>query len=133
MSWESRLIRVAVGILKRGDKFLVAERPKGRPYNGYWEFPGGKLEANESGAQALKRELQEELGIDVLISEFLFEHIHAYPDKTVFLEMWLVKEFSGEPYNKENQILRWATLLEMKNLPLLEGNGPILEKMIGLL
>jgi 8-oxo-dGTP diphosphatase len=126
------LIRVAVGILKRGDKFLIAERPKGKPYDGYWEFPGGKLETNESGAQALKRELQEELGIDVIAAEFLFEHIHVYPDKTVFLEMWLVNEFIGEPQNKENQVLRWATLEDMHTLRLLEGNGPILEKITGL-
>jgi 8-oxo-dGTP diphosphatase len=129
MSWETRLIRAVVGILRRDGKVLVAERPAGKPYSGYWEFPGGKIEENESGAHALKRELHEELGIDILAAEFWFEHHHAYPDKTVYLEMWLVNDFIGEPHSKENQQLRWVDLAEILELRLLEGNWPIIDKI----
>ncbi len=104
------IIRAVVGILKRENQILVAERPIGKPYSGYWEFPGGKIEANESSYVALKRELLEELGIDVISAEPWFEHTHAYPDKTVCLEMWLVTTFFGEPHSQENQALRWVTL-----------------------
>lgn len=131
-SSESRaqaLVRAAVGIIRRDGKVLVAQRPIGKPYSGYWEFPGGKIEENESGADALKRELHEELGIDVIRSEHWFEHIHPYPDKTVYLEMYLVTEFMGEPHGKENQELRWVTLAEIVELRLLEGNWPIIEKI----
>ena len=123
------MIRVAVGIVKRGEALLVAERPLDKPYSGYWEFPGGKIETNESGRDALTRELQEELGINVLSANLLFEHTHTYPDKTVLLEIWLIDQFEGDPYGKENQQLKWATLAEMPNLRLLEGNWFILEKL----
>lgn len=125
----SSLIRVAVGILKRGNTLLVAERPVNKPYAGYWEFPGGKIEANETGGDALKRELFEELGINVVEATPLFDHIHHYPDKSVMLEMWLVTDFVGEPQSKEQQALRWVTFPEMQALKLLEGNIPIMEQI----
>lgn len=128
----SKPIRVAVGILKRDDKLLVAQRPFGKPYSGYWEFPGGKIEPNESGEAALKRELHEELGIAIRTAAFLFEHEHQYPDKAVHLEIWLVTEFEGEPHSKEEQALRWVTHTEMQALRLLEGNWPLLDKIMSL-
>lgn len=123
------MIRVAVGILKRNGRVLVAERPADKPYAGYWEFPGGKIETNETGEAALKRELDEELGIDITVAQPWFEHIHHYPDKSVQLEMWLVTEFSGEPFSKEQQQLRWVTFSEMNSLRLLEGNIPIMSRI----
>lgn len=129
MSREAGLIRAVVGILKRDDKILVGQRPNGKPYSGYWEFPGGKIEPNESAQAALKRELHEELGIDLISATPWFEHTHSYPDKTVRLEMWLVEKFKGEPESKENQVLRWVTLPEMKALRLLEGNWLIHDKI----
>lgn len=123
------MIRVAVGIIKRGNTVLVAERPLHKPYSGYWEFPGGKIESNESGLTALKRELHEELGVDVISAELLFEHQHAYPDKTVLLELWLVHDFTGEPHGKEEQSLRWVTAQTIEELRLLEGNWAILERI----
>lgn len=122
-------VRVVVGILQRDGKVLVAERPQDKPYAGYWEFPGGKIEPDETGHDALIRELHEELGIDVVTANAWFEHIHAYPDKTVHLEMWLVDQFTGEPHSKENQSLRWVDYREMLALNLLEGNLPIIAKL----
>lgn len=129
MPWETRLIRAVVGVLRPNGKILVAERPAGKPYSGYWEFPGGKIEESESGEHALRRELHEELGIDIISANFWFDHEHTYPDKTVHLEMWLVTDFKGEPHGKENQRLLWATLPEIFELRLLEGNWAIMEKI----
>lgn len=123
------MIHAVVGIVKRDDKILVGERPLGKPYSGYWEFPGGKVEANESSEAALKRELFEELGITVTSAKPWFQHTHTYPDKTVLLDLWWVEAFTGGPVSKENQTLRWATLAEMQALRLLEGNWFILDKM----
>lgn len=119
---------VVVGILIRENKILIAERPQDKPYSGYWEFPGGKVEAQETHQKALNRELYEELGIHVQAAQQWFAHTHVYPDKTIFLDIWLVTQFSGEPQSKENQILRWVSLKEMQEFPLLAGNYPILEK-----
>jgi 8-oxo-dGTP diphosphatase len=129
MSWPIRVIRAAVGIIYHQEKILVAERPLGKPYSGYWEFPGGKIEANESGQEALIRELHEELGIHATDVRSCFEFTHAYPDKTVWLEVFLVSSYSGEPKNQENQILRWVSFGELSDLRILEGNLHILDRV----
>ena len=113
----------------RDGKLLVAERPEGKPYSGYWEFPGGKVEDNETADAAIRRELHEELGIEVVDAEPWFEHLHAYPDKTVLLDLWRVTEFSGEPQGQENQILRWVSYEEILHLRLLAGNLEILSQI----
>lgn len=133
MSRQARLVHVAVGIIKRGETILIAERPEGTPYAGYWEFPGGKIEQQESGEEALKRELYEELGIVISPATALFEHTYQYPDKTVRLEIWLVDQFEGEPYGKEGQKLCFVTLDDIHKFNLLEGNWPILERIKAIL
>jgi len=122
-------VYAVAGILQRENKILVAERPVGKPYSGFWEFPGGKIEADESGEDALKRELHEELGIIVNAAQLLFKHEYSYPDKFVFLEIWRVMDFSGEPQGRENQALAWVTIEEMLRMNLLEGNFPIVERL----
>lgn len=139
MSWKARVttesaivkpsVQAVVGILRKKDTFLLAQRPFGKPYSGYWEFPGGKIEKDESSFAALKRELHEELGIDVTQAHHWFSHTHAYPEKTVHLDLWLVTEFVGEPQSKENQQLRWATLVELMQLDVLAGNWTIIDQL----
>lgn len=140
MSWQARLtaeqikknkvtVHAVAGILMRDGKLLVAERPEGKPYSGYWEFPGGKVENDEPAELAIKRELHEELGIDVIHAEPWFQHLHAYPDKTVLLDLWLITEFSGDPQGLENQVLRWVSYEEILHLPLLEGNLAFLSQI----
>ncbi|TAK75632.1 MAG: NUDIX domain-containing protein [Gammaproteobacteria bacterium] len=121
-----RLIRAVVGVLKREGKLLVAERPQGKSYSGYWEFPGGKIEADETGEAALVRELQEELGIDVILAKHWLDYTYSYPDKTVALEIWRVDDFTGEPHGKENQQLLWVTYAELLSLHLLDGVRPMM-------
>ena len=128
----ANLIKVAVvvGIIKRGDRFLIAERPLGKPYSGYWEFPGGKIEANEPPLEALKRELEEEIGVTVTAATHWKSVDHAYPDKTVHLSLWWVDAYLGEPHPKENQTLYFSTIAEMRELNLLEGNVDIVDALI---
>ncbi|HLB42615.1 MAG TPA: (deoxy)nucleoside triphosphate pyrophosphohydrolase [Gammaproteobacteria bacterium] len=123
------MINVIVGIIQNENKILVAQRPFAKPYGGDWEFPGGKIEVNETNEDALKRELHEELGIHTTIAEYWFQHFHAYPDKKVLLEVWRVIAFVGEPQSKENQVLRWVTFPELLSLRVLEGNRAILDKI----
>lgn len=94
-----RDIEVAAGIIWRGGRFLAARRPPDRPLEGYWEFPGGKLEGGESPAEALARELAEELGIGVRKAAFWQSVMHTYAERgfRVRLHFFHVMAFTGEP------------------------------------
>ena len=92
------MTEVAVGVLMQPDgRYLLAQRPEGKPYEGYWEFPGGKMEAGESVEAALARELHEELGIDVTACERWRTLEHDYPHAYVRLYFCKVTHWSGEP------------------------------------
>jgi 8-oxo-dGTP diphosphatase len=99
---------VAVGVLIREDgAALFGQRPTDKPYGGWWEFPGGKLEEGESVEQALKRELFEELDIDVQLSVPWVVRVFKYPHAHVRLHFQKVLRWSGEPQSKEKQALHW--------------------------
>lgn len=121
------VVEVAVGVLIRpDDRFLLASRPEGKPYSGYWEFPGGKLEAGESVAHALSRELHEELGIEIgevypwVVREFVYPHAH------VRLHFCRVFEWSGEPHAREGQKFRFCTQDDLPDGPLLPATLPVM-------
>jgi 8-oxo-dGTP diphosphatase len=121
-----KLIQVAVGVLfsKAGD-FLMTTRPPGKVYEGYWEFPGGKFEANEDVSQALRRELHEELGIEAHdIAPWRIECID-YPHGLVELHFCKVKAWSGEITMKEGQSFAWQHL-PLQVGPVLPGTRPVL-------
>jgi 8-oxo-dGTP diphosphatase len=99
---------VAVGILQRPDRqVLFAQRPEGKPYAGYWEFPGGKIETGESSLAALVRELEEELGIRVRDAREWLTQRHVYPHAHVELRFFLVKKWDGEVRPLEGQSVAW--------------------------
>lgn len=79
------MIKVVCGIIYKEDKVFIARKKKGKALAGYWEFPGGKIETDESPETALARELEEELGMAVSVGEFLGENIHQYPTQTIKL------------------------------------------------
>lgn len=121
------LTRVAVGVLVRGDgQVLLADRPAGKPYAGYWEFPGGKIEPGEPVAAALQRELHEELGIDIGPSTpwvtFEFDYPHAY----VELQFRRVEQWRGEPHAREGQRLCFVDPAGHLPQPLLPAAIPAL-------
>lgn len=122
-----RPIAVAVGILMRPDgRFLLASRPEGKPYAGYWEFPGGKLEPGESLHAALVREFHEELGIDVRAATYWRSLRVDYPHALVDLQFCRITAWDGEPHPREGQLLSWE-MLPVGVAPVLPGALPVLE------
>ncbi|MDP9898571.1 NUDIX domain-containing protein [Variovorax ginsengisoli] len=118
---------VAVGILIRAqdDALLLSTRPEGKPYAGYWEFPGGKLEAGETVEAALRRELHEELGITIADAEVWKVTEHDYPHALVRLHWCRVRQWDGEFEMREGQAMRWQQLpLDVR--PVLPGAQPVL-------
>ena len=118
---------VAVGILLRADgALLLSTRPAGKPYAGYWEFPGGKIEAGESVEQALRRELIEELGVTIGPAEVWKVTEHDYPHALVRLHWCKVHDWRGEFEMREGQTMAWQHWpLQVK--PVLPGAYPVLQ------
>ncbi|UUZ72837.1 NUDIX domain-containing protein [Polaromonas sp. P1(28)-8] len=123
---DRKIVDVAVGVLIRpnGD-FLLTSRPPGKVYEGYWEFPGGKLEQGESVEQALRRELQEEIGITIgAVHPWKVEMVD-YPHALVRLNFCKVFEWTGELHMHEGQSFAWQSL-PVTVQPVLPGTVPVL-------
>jgi 8-oxo-dGTP diphosphatase len=121
-------VEVAVGVLIAADqRFLLTSRPSGKPYAGYWEFPGGKVEAGESIEQALTRELHEELGITIAPDRIERWHIELvdYPHALVRLNFCKVFGWHGAFEMREGQQMAWQTL-PVDVSPVLPGTIPVL-------
>lgn len=125
----SEIVHVAVGVIIKDDLFFMTKRLAHVHLGGKWEFPGGKVENSETVAMALHRELKEEIAIDILACQPLIEIKHDYGDKKVFLEVFLVDNFQGEPKAQEGQQEGWFTLAQLQQLELPEANKAILEKL----
>lgn len=124
---DRSLTEVAVGVLLQPDgSFLLTSRPAGKAYAGYWEFPGGKLEAGESVVQALRRELQEELGIDIADATPWKVEVVDYPHALVRLHFCKVFAWSGALEMREAQSHAWQQL-PVQVRPVLPGTLPVLE------
>jgi 8-oxo-dGTP diphosphatase len=123
---------VAAGILvDTQQRFLMGQRPLGKPYEGYWEFPGGKVEAGETYFQALQRELQEELGIAIQEGVELMTIEHDYPHAFVRIHVSVIRKWDGEPTGCENQALSWQDLNnhQLTVDPLLPAALPMIEQL----
>ncbi len=117
---------VAAGILRNaGGQVLLTVRIDVGPFCGLWEFPGGKIHADETARIALKRELLEEIGIEVTAVEPLMSLTHEYSDRTVELEFFDVTDWRGEPAGLEGQSLRWVDISELNSDELLPADAPV--------
>jgi len=114
------LIQVAAGVLVDGEgRLLIAQRPAGKIAAGKWEFPGGKIEPGETALAALKRELHEELGIDIVRARPLLRFRHEYRDRHVVLDTWRVDDWLGAPQSREQQAFDWRAPEQLADLDLL--------------
>ena len=126
---QTKIVHVAVGVILRDQQILLALRDGKQHQGGKWEFPGGKVEPEETVQQALIRELQEEVAIEVSASEAFMQLQYAYPEKTVLLDIYLVTAFTGEPHGREGQPLRWVPVTELHLLTFPDANQPIVERL----
>ena len=123
-------VEVAAAVLQRPDgSFLLAQRPADKIWAGYWEFPGGKLEAGETPEHALKRELHEELGITVQQAYPWITRTFTYPHATVRLNFFRVTAWSGELHPHEGQQFAWQQFPDISVAPLLPANAPVLRAL----
>lgn len=130
MLHPSDIVEVAAGVITRSDgAFLLARRPEGKPYAGYWEFPGGKVNPDEPLLHALRRELLEELGIYVEYAYPWVTRIFTYTHATVRLCFYRVVAWHGDPQPYENQELSWQFANNPSVEPMLPANAPILRAL----
>ncbi len=126
----SEIVRVAVGVVAdAAGAILITRRPDHTHQGGLWEFPGGKVEADETVEAALQRELHEELGIVVQAAEPLLQVQHAYPDKTVLLDVWRVLGYHGQPHGREGQPLAWVLPAALADFPFPAADAPIIARL----
>lgn len=125
-------IHIVAAVIFNQDKsqIFITKRPDDKHKGGFWEFPGGKVELGESIAQAMVRELDEEIGIQV-IEQMPFEHLeYDYPDKSLKFDFILVTSFNGQPYGREGQQGMWVPIDQLQSYTFPEANVPILQRVI---
>ena len=126
-------VHVVAGVILRDERILVTRRHREAHQGGLWEFPGGKREPGEAPEQALRRELREELGIEVARCAPLLEVSHDYGDKQVLLDVWLVEDFTGEAHGREGQPLRWCNAADLRLLDFPAANTEIVARTLAIL
>ncbi|MGI2261416.1 8-oxo-dGTP diphosphatase MutT [Shewanella sp. GXUN23E] len=127
----TKRIHVAVGvIINDNNEILLAKRPEHLHQGGKWEFPGGKVEAGETVTQALARELEEEVALEVKATKPFMELSFDYPDKQVLLDIHTVTAFAGDARGLEGQQIAWVPRNELTNYDFPEANKAILEKLL---
>ncbi|NMP32055.1 8-oxo-dGTP diphosphatase MutT [Thalassotalea sp. M1531] len=122
-------VHVAVGVIVKGKQVFLTRRHSSAHQGGKWEFPGGKVESDETVAQALARELKEEVSIDILACTPFMEISHDYGDKQVKLDIFVVDQFIGEPNSLEGNEQQWFAISAINDLDFPAANLAIVEKL----
>jgi len=123
-------IRVVAGILRDDNGcVLIAERIGDQAFAGLWEFPGGKIKDGEESLSALKREIDEELGIEILQPTLFMSLDHDYPDGSVSIDFYLINDWSNKPEGRDGQALRWVSPDALEEDLLLPADGPVIRAL----
>jgi 8-oxo-dGTP diphosphatase len=117
---------VAAALFDTAGRVLIAQRPEGKHMAGWWEFPGGKVANGESDADALIRELREELGVEVRPRDEVMSLSHDYPDRTIDLVLWRATITRGAPQSLDGQALKWVDCLALGSERLLPADAPFI-------
>jgi 8-oxo-dGTP diphosphatase len=129
------LLVVAVALIDADDRVLIARRPKGKQMADLWEFPGGKIDADERPEQALIRELAEELGIvvkEACLAPLTFAS-HAYEDFHLLMPLYVCRRWEGFVTPREGQALKWVRARDLRNYPMPPADAPLVPPLIELL
>ena len=130
LSADGSRIRVVAGILQDGaGRVLIADRTRSHSLKDHWEFPGGKVKVGESTGAALRRELAEELGIDIGDTRHFHYIEHDYPEFSVAVDFFLVTAWEGTPDGAEGQSIRWVEAHELKAEMLLPADAPVVDAL----
>jgi len=116
---------VAGLVFDSGGRVLIAQRPTGKSLAGRWEFPGGKVVGDETAHAAIVRELREEIGIEAGDAERLMYYAAVYPGRTIWLDVWVIKDWSGQPRGLDAQSLEWVEPSRLREHDILEADAPI--------
>lgn len=123
------MIVVVAAVIEDGHRFLVTRRQPGVHLAGMWEFPGGKIDPDESHDAALRRELGEELGVDAAVGELVYETTHAYPDVTVALYFYRCR-LIGEPRPLLGQEMQWVPRAELPSLGFPPADAELIDRLV---
>lgn len=120
------MLEVVGAVIVKEDKFLAAQRPLDKSLGGYWEFPGGKIDAGEQPEEALQREIKEELNSVVAVNEFITRDIYSYDFGDIALATYFCKVVTGEPELSEHMDMKWITIDEIDSLDWAPADTPTL-------
>ena len=121
---------VTAAVIEKEGRILIAKRKQGWRFAGKWEFPGGKIESEETPEECLKRELREELGIETEIGKFICSSTYAYPHATIRLLVYQAFHVSGEYTLHDHEEIRWVLTQELLQFHCPEADKPVIEKLI---
>jgi 8-oxo-dGTP diphosphatase len=130
MKTSGSTIQVAAALIQQGDRYLIAQRLKSAPLGGFWEFPGGKCSPGEGYEDCVRRELREELGVEVKVMGLYRIVEHAYPDQTVLLYFYRCRIMSGEPRPIGCQQIRWAKPKELGKYRFPPANRSLIQELM---
>ena len=126
---SKKRVHVAVAVIVQQQQLLIALRKPDQHLGGLWEFPGGKVEPEETVLNALVREIEEELGIHIEGSQEFLKFEHDYPDKAVLLDVHWVDQFTGEPVGREGQQIKWCHVAKLDQHSFPDGSLPIIAEL----
>ena len=124
------VIPCGVALIRRGREFLIAQRKEDDSFGSFWEFPGGKKEADETFEECVTREIKEELGVVIRVERKFMEMRRGYGNRTLWLNFFLCSHVSGEPRPLESKKVLWVVVVDLKNFAFPPANEEVIRKLL---